>query len=131
MDIQSRIKAIRKALNMTQEKFAESLGVPKRTYISYEQGDRVITDRLIVSVCAVHNVDEHWLRTGEGEMFPKPNADPLWGMLGQVLKEEKSSFRRQLITALCQLEPDELAAVEKLFNNFLAEREKAQKEEEG
>lgn len=64
-------------------------------------------------------------------MFPKPDTDPLWGMLGGVLKEEKSSFRRQLITALCQLEPDEIAVCEKIFDKFLAEREKAKKEEEG
>lgn len=131
MDSQSRMKEARKALNLTQEKFAESLGIPKRTYISYEQGDRPITERLIISICAVHGVNEKWLRTGEGEMFPKPDTDPLWGMLGEVLKEEKSSFRRQLITALCQLEPDEIAMCEKIFEKFLAEREKAKKEEEG
>lgn len=131
MDSQSRMKEARKALNLTQEKFAESLGIPKRTYISYEQGDRPITERLIISICAVHGVNEKWLRTGEGEMFPKPDTDPLWGMLGEVLKEEKSSFRRQLITALCQLELDEIAVCEKIFDKFLAEREKAKKEEEG
>ena len=131
MDSQSRMKEARKALNLTQEKFAESLGIPKRTYISYEQGDRPITERLIISICAVHGVNEKWLRTGEGEMFPKPDTDPLWGMLGEVLKEEESSVRRQLITALCQLEPDEIAVCEKIFERFLAEREKAKKEEEG
>lgn len=131
MDLQTRIKETRKALNLTQEKFADSLGIPKRTFIAYECGQNPIPERLIISICAVHGVNEQWLRTGEGEMFPKPDTDPLWGMLGQVLKEEKSSFRRQLITALCQLEPDEIAVFEKIFEKFLAEREKAKKEEEG
>ena len=62
---------------------------------------------------------------------PEAGYRPAVGMLGGVLKEEKSSFRRQLITALCQLEPDEIAVCEKIFDKFLAEREKAKKEEEG
>lgn len=85
---------------------------------------------IINMICAKFSVNEQWLRTGEGEMFPKSDADPLWGMLGQVLKEEKSSFKRQLITELCKLEPDEIAACEKIFKKFLAERAKAKKEKE-
>ena len=47
----------------------------------------------------------------------------------EVLKEEKSSFRRQLITSLCQLDVEEIKVFEKFIDKFLAEREKAKKEE--
>lgn len=126
-----RLKELRKSLGLTQAEFGEKIAMRQTGIAWLESGDRKITDRVIATICAVFGVSEQWLRTGEGEMFPKPDTDPLWGMLGEVLKEEKSSFRRQLITALCQLEPDEIAVCEKIFERFLAEREKAKKEEEG
>lgn len=129
--ISERVRALRKELGMTQAKFGESLGVSNDVVKNLEYGRVAPSELIIKTICSVHGVNEKWLRTGEGEMFPKPDTDPLWGMLGEVLKEEKSSFRRQLITALCQLEPDEIAVCEKIFERFLAEREKAKKKEEG
>lgn len=129
MELHERLKMIRKAVSQTQNEFSQSLGIPKRTYIAYEYGENPIPERLIVSICAIHGVDEHWLRTGEGEMFPQKSEDPLWALLGEVLKEEKSSFRRQLITSLCQLDVEEIKVFEKFIDKFLAEREKAKKEE--
>ena len=124
-----RIASLRKNLGMTQEEFANSICMSRSNLSNIEKDRFTITDRVIDTICAKFGVNEKWLRTGEGEMFPKPDTDPLWGMLGEVLKEEKSSFRRQLITALCQHEPDELAAIEKVIDKFLAEREKTKKEE--
>lgn len=129
--IQERVKALRKHFDLSQAEFGKQLGVSRDVISNLEYGRVAVSDLIINMICAKFGVNEQWLRNGEGEMFPKPDTDPLWGMLGQVLKEEKSSFRRQLITALCQLEPDELAAIEKVIDKFLAEREKAKKEEEG
>lgn len=126
-----RIRELRKKLGLTQTEFGEKIAMRQTGVAWLESGDRKITDRVITTICAVFDVNEAWLRTGEGEMFPKKPEDPLWGMLGEVLKEERSSFRRQLITALCQLGHDELAVAEKVIDKFLAEREKAKKEEEG
>ena len=126
-----RIKKLRETLGLTLESFGEKVGVTRGAISNLEKGNRNLTEQMTKAICREFGVDYIWLTTGEGEMFPKPDTDPLWGMLGQVLKEEKSSFRRQLITALCQLEPDELAAIEKVIDKFLAEREKAKKEEEG
>lgn len=129
--IQERVKALRKHFDLSQAEFGKQLGVSRDVISNLEYGRVAVSDLIINMICAKFGVNEKWLRTGEGEMFPKPDTDPLWGMLGEVLKEEKSSFRRQLITALCQLEPDEIAVCEKIFERFLAEREKAKKEEEG
>ena len=129
--IDERIRELRKSQNFSQAEFGKKLGVSRDVINNLEQKRVTPSDLIINMICAKFGVNEKWLRTGEGEMFPKPDTDPLWGMLGEVLKEEKSSFRRQLITALCQLEPDEIAMCEKIFERFLAEREKAKKEEEG
>lgn len=98
MDLQTRIKETRKALNLTQEKFADSLGIPKRTFIAYECGQNPIPERLIISICAVHGVNEQWLRTGEGEMFPPMAPDmKVAKLLGRIMKEDLSEFKQELL----------------------------------
>lgn len=108
MELQARIKEIRKALNLTQVKFAESLGIPKRTLIAYECGQNPIPDRLIISISAVFNVDENWLRTGEGDMFRKITQDEeLAGLFGELLRDdapEIAKIKKKLILELLKLD---------------------------
>ena len=116
-------------MKYSQTAFGEEIGVSRDVINNLEQGRVTPSDLIINMICAKFGVDEHWLRTGEGEMFPQKSEDPLWALLGEVLKEEKSSFRRQLITSLCQLDVEEIKVFEKFIDKFLAEREKAKKEE--
>ena len=127
--IPERVKDLRKRLALTQSEFGKQIGVSRDVISNLEYGRVAPTDLIINMICAKFGVDEHWLRTGEGEMFPQKSEDPLWSMLGEVLKEEKSSFRRQLLTAICKLEPDELSTISKFFDIFIEEREKTKKEE--
>lgn len=127
--ISDRVKELRKKLDLTQREFGEHIGVSNDVVKNLEYNRVAPTDLIINVICAKFGVDEHWLRTGEGEMFPKKSEDPLWSMLGEVLKEEKSSFRRQLITSLCQLDIEEIKVFEKFIDKFLDEREKTKKEE--
>lgn len=127
--IPERVKILRKHLDLTQSEFGKQIGVSRDVISNLEYGRVAPTDLIINMICAKFGVDEHWLRTGEGEMFPEKSEDPLWSMLGEVLKEEKSSFRRQLITSLCQLDKDEIEVFEKFIDKFLAEREKSKREE--
>lgn len=116
-------------MKYSQTAFGEEIGVSRDVINNLEQGRVTPSDLIINMICAKFGVDEHWLRTGEGEMFPKKSEDPLWSMLGEVLKEEKSSFRRQLITAICKLEPEELSTISKFFDIYIEERKKTKKEE--
>ena len=72
-----RVKAVRKSIevNLTMEKFGERLGVTKTAISLIESGKNNVTDVNIKAICREFNVDEHWLRTGEGEMFnPAPST---------------------------------------------------------
>lgn len=65
-----RLKAIRHALNLSQEEFGSNIGIKSRAHISsLESGTRNITDRIIGDICREYGVNEQWLRTGDGEMF--------------------------------------------------------------
>lgn len=64
-----RIKKIRKALDLTQQEFANRIGVKRNTVATYEMGRSAPSDSAISLICREFNVSEEWLRTGKGEMF--------------------------------------------------------------
>lgn len=68
-----RIKEIRKALNISQTEFAKKIGLSQATLAMIEVGKRTFNDKHIKLICSTFNVNENWLRTGEGEMF---NSSP-------------------------------------------------------
>ena len=73
----NRIKKIRVDLNLSQTDFARQIGVSQQTLSSLENDTRPVSERNIISICSVFGVDEHWLRTGEGEPFPLPPQEDL------------------------------------------------------
>lgn len=65
----SRIKAIREALKLSQREFGKKLGV-SRDVISNIEYNRVPPKELLLHhICELYHVNQHWLETGEGEMF--------------------------------------------------------------
>ena len=75
-----RIKAIRKELGLTLEKFGEKLGVTKTTISRIEKGVNNLTDQMARSICREYNADYDYLMYGEGDMFtdlPKTIVDEL------------------------------------------------------
>ena len=62
-----RVKAIRKAKEMSMEQFGERIGnISKSTISNIENGNRNLTDLMLKSICSEFNVNEDWLRTGAG-----------------------------------------------------------------
>lgn len=66
-----RVRMLRKELDLTLEKFAKPLGVGKTAISNIENESRNLTDQMIISICREYNVNEEWLRSGEGEPFKK------------------------------------------------------------
>ncbi len=113
--MRDRIKAIRKNAGMTQQQFAEKLGVSRNTIATYETSVRVPIDAIIVSICREFGVREEWLRTGEGAMYQKTTLDlELSKWFGQILKEEDTSFRKRFFLALISLKEEEWQSLEHL-----------------
>jgi len=64
-----KIKIIRKYLGLNQEDFGGRLGISKTAISKIEKGVNNVSDRLILSICREFNINEEWLRTGQGEML--------------------------------------------------------------
>jgi transcriptional regulator with XRE-family HTH domain len=64
-----RIKTIRKTLGLSQTDFARQIGLGQTSLSMIESGKNTFIDKNVKLICAIFNVNEHWLRTGDGEMF--------------------------------------------------------------
>ena len=64
-----RLKELRIHKKLTQQEFADKLGTSRNNIAGYEIGRRSPSDAVVSLICREFNVNEEWLRTGEGEMF--------------------------------------------------------------
>jgi len=73
-----RLKLLReKNLNLTQGKFADSLGVPLTTISKYERGEVKPTSEFLIKLSKIYGVNLNWLLAGEGTMFRSGSQDRL------------------------------------------------------
>lgn len=111
-----RIKELRKAMNLSQEKFGELLGITKSGVSDIESGRRKVTDQHVIML-ANNGVSEEWLRTGKGNMFvPKSKDEEIAEILADIQKSGEDSFRHRLISALARLDDDGWDKLEELID---------------
>ena len=126
MSVASRTKELRKALGLTQQEFADRLGIKRATVSKYDIDATDPSDAVISLICRVFNVREAWLRDGTGEMFEvKPRAEELGELVRKLLADRPESFRSRLITSLLRFEPNspEWQILENIYNSIAAEKE--------
>lgn len=113
LTIGDRIKKVRKKNDLTQQEFADRIGIKRNTIATYEIGRNAPIDAIIILICREFNISEKWLRTGEGEMFvQRSRDDELAAFMNELLTEESVDFRRRLVTALSRLRPEQWDALE-------------------
>lgn len=61
-----RIKKLRKFLKLTQQEFADRIGIKRGAIANYEVGRNEPADSVISLICREYSVDENWLRFGTG-----------------------------------------------------------------
>lgn len=113
--LNERLKKLRKALGMTQQEFADSVGTARNNIAGYETDKRQPSVAVISLICKTHNVSENWLRTGEGDMFNEvPRDEQIADFVGEVLKGEEESFKRRFMTMLSELDESDWESLEKI-----------------
>ena len=107
--MQDRLKELRKTLGLTQQEFADKIGIQRGTYAKYEIGRNEPIDAVIRLICTTFNVNEEWLRNGSGEMFVQRDPfNEVYKMVNDMLGDESSDFKRRLVTAILRLSPEQL-----------------------
>lgn len=65
----SRIRELRKTLELSQKEFAEKIGLKQNAISHMEKKGSTVTEQNIKTICSQFSVNEYWLRTGSGKMF--------------------------------------------------------------
>lgn len=125
----TRIKALRKSLSLTLEEFGKKLGVTRSAIGHIEKGTRGLTEQMILSISREFNVDEEWLRTGQGEMFlVLPEEDEVTVYVTELLYNEEDSGISQLIISAMRkyyhLDPVSKKAVNKWIESIVKDMKK-------
>lgn len=119
-----RLKKLRKELDMTQQEFAEGIGIKRNTMATYESGRNEPIDAVISLICTKYNVNENWLRTGDGEMFVEMSYDDeIAQFVGQVMGEEDDSFKKRLISGLAALDDNGWKVLEDFLDSIQTKKD--------
>lgn len=119
----NRIKEIRKELRLTQQEFADRIGIKRNTVANYETGRNEPVDSVCSLIVREFNVNETWLRTGVGEMFTPVTRDEEIAQFAAEVIQDEGSFRQRFVSMLARLGEEEWAVLEKMALD-LAEKKK-------
>lgn len=127
LNIGERIEILRKDLSMSRRVFGERLGVSESVIVNIEY-DRLKRpeqkESLYKLICKEFNVNEEWLRTGEGEMFIALNrTQQIAQLTTDLFKGEKDSFKERLLLALAKLDENEWKVLEKIAEDLTKEKD--------
>lgn len=126
--MKDRLKKLRKTLDMTQQEFADKIGIARGNIGAYEVGKNALSDAVISLICKTDfppkgKVNEKWLRTGEGDMFTEMSRDEqIEKFVGDLLHGEEDSFKRRLISGLVALDENGWKVLEDFLDSIQKKR---------
>lgn len=121
-----RIRKLRRELDLTQEKFAERIGIKRNTIATYESGRNEPVDSVVALICREFHVNEEWLRNGTGEMFAQDSEDELQALTekyslspaDRVLIEKYVSLKADTRNAILEFMKDVVASMQKSAGDY-------------
>lgn len=116
MTINERFKAVRNALGKNQSEFAEALGFTQTGISMIESHKRDVSDRHIKAICSIFNISEHWLRTGEGDMYVESDASLVDSLAKQM---NMSAEQKKLMEIFLSMSDEKRDSISRAFFDFL------------
>ena len=108
-----RIRQLRKALGLTQQEFADRIGVKRNTIAQYEIGRNEPIESILSLICREFDVNEEWLRTGSGEIFREVDTEARFSeWAGRVLAGRDETFQKRFVTMMMSLTEDQWRLLE-------------------
>lgn len=124
LTINERIRYLRKeTLNITQEALGEPLGLTRANIANIESGRIAVTDRVIISICEKFDVNENWLRTGEGEILVElSEEEEIANLVSDLLDPRDDIFYLavlELVHTYKELSPSSQLIIRETASKFL------------
>lgn len=129
--MKDRLKKLRKKLDMTQQEFADKIGIARGNIGAYEVGKNALSDAVISLICKTDfpngKVNESWLRTGEGgdeNMFiAAPRDEQISNFVGKLLEGEEDSFKKRFVSMLAALDESDWESLQKMVELLQEKRD--------
>lgn len=102
---------------MTQEEFSKRIGLSRNFIAQVEIGTKTPSERTISDICREFEVNEEWLRTGNGEMIIQKSKDEqIAEMLADIQTGGEDTFKHRLVSALSKLNKEDWESLERLID---------------
>ena len=128
--MKDRLKKLRKELDLTQQAFADKIGMKQNTIAQYEMGRTTPSDAIVFSICREFGVREEWLRTGEGGMFEQlTEQQKIMKYTALLLKDKNSVIANAIQTLIVtyeQLDDVSKTTLEKIALQYIDNLKKSQ-----
>lgn len=126
--ISIRLKELRKTLGLSQEAFGSKLGVQKSAISKIEKGENGLKEQLIKLICVEFNVNESWLKTGEGQMFNELTREEaiteyIAGLVSDNSKDR--DFEKRFFRAMASLNKEQWLVVQEIMDKMVEDNEKS------
>ena len=105
---------------MTQDQFSKKINLSRNYIALIESGDRVPSDRTISDICREYNINEKWLRTGEGDMYDLPE-DRTAAIVADLLDKQCPTYNLiiNIIDKYRKLDPVSQSVIDKFLDDLL------------
>lgn len=107
-DLNERIRKLRKVLDLTQQEFADKIGLKQNSIALIESGKRNPSTRTMYAICRAFNVNDNWLTFGEGEIFePLPKSEEMQRYVDSLFQSDDTIAQSVAIAVLksyCKLD---------------------------
>lgn len=124
-----RIKKILEELGLKKIEFASRLHISQPFASELCSGAKAPSDRTIKDICREFQVDETWLRTGEGTMFKKqtPAAKRIMDFASEIARNDDEEFRKRFVAMLSDLDPADWELLERMAEKLTKKEEASEK----
>lgn len=121
--ISSRILQIRKTMGLSQAAFGKKINLSQNFIWAVENGQRDPSDRTISDICREFNVNEAWLRTGEGEMYlPKSRGEEIGEIVREAAQVDPAEAAKFFHSLLNSMSDAEIVLIYQIFKKHFLEK---------
>lgn len=116
----NRIIKIREDNHLSQEKFAEKLGLSRNFINQVENGKKNVSDRTVSDICRLFNINENWIRTGTGDQYIE--SDNKLSTYVSQITDSDDDFVKDFIMVYMELDEDSKMALRKIADAMVQRR---------
>ena len=113
----NRIKEIRTDNNLTQQEFAQKIGLARGYVAKIESNKATPGFRTLNDICEKFQINKQWLLTGEGKKYSEIETNELAFLIGKFAAEN-DEFKKRVITEMLKLDAHGWDVIHTLVHNI-------------